>query len=186
MKNFEYFDVQDIEEDISKPIKYYAVKNGRKRGIFDNWAECQQQIFKFSGASFKSFPSLNEAQDYLEEIQNTSKPIKYYAVKNGRKRGIFDNWDECQQQISSFKGAIFKSFLTLNEAQNYLEEEKISKESLNSINDESIDERNERRYPIKKKKIEIIEDDSDDEIEILNPIKDDIEILRVYNLKNSK
>ena len=33
---------------------------------------------------------------------------KYYAVKNGRKPGIYSSWDECKKQVEKFKGAIYK------------------------------------------------------------------------------
>ena len=35
--------------------KYYAVKNGRQTGIFESWAECEEQVKGFSGAVYKSF-----------------------------------------------------------------------------------------------------------------------------------
>ena len=44
---------------------YYAVKKGRETGIFENWAECQKQITGFSGAEFKKFKELNQAEEYL-------------------------------------------------------------------------------------------------------------------------
>lgn len=46
--------------------KFYAVKNGIKTGIFNSWAECEAQVKGFKGAQFKSFESLKEAEDYLE------------------------------------------------------------------------------------------------------------------------
>ena len=45
---------------------------------------------------------------------------KYYAVKIGRVPGIYLNWQECQQQIKGFSGAIFKSFTTEKEAQDFI------------------------------------------------------------------
>ena len=52
---------------------------------------------------------------------------KFYAVKEGKKTGIFSTWDECKEQVTGFKGAIYKSFKTLSEAEAFLErnEEKI-------------------------------------------------------------
>lgn len=41
---------------------------------------------------------------------------KYYAVKNGRKPGIYSSWDECKKQVEKFKGAIYKSFTSLEDA----------------------------------------------------------------------
>ena len=52
---------------------------------------------------------------------------KFYAVKKGKKTGIFSTWDECKEQVTGFKGAFYKSFKTLSEAEAFLErnEEKI-------------------------------------------------------------
>ena len=45
---------------------------------------------------------------------------KFYAVKNGRKNGIYRNWDECKAQINGFSGAVYKSFKTEAEAVEYM------------------------------------------------------------------
>jgi ribonuclease HI len=45
--------------------KVYAVKSGRQTGIFDSWDRCQEQIKGFSGAEYKSFKSVADAQKYL-------------------------------------------------------------------------------------------------------------------------
>lgn len=42
-------------------VKFYAVKKGRKTGVFNSWAECKEQIDGFSGAVYKSFPTAAEA-----------------------------------------------------------------------------------------------------------------------------
>lgn len=44
---------------------FYAVKKGRETGIFESWAECQKQITGFSGAEFKKFKELKQAESYL-------------------------------------------------------------------------------------------------------------------------
>ncbi|MGJ7922398.1 ribonuclease H1 domain-containing protein [Neobacillus sp. LXY-4] len=46
--------------------KYYVVWRGRKTGIFNTWAECEEQTKGFQGASFKSFPTLDEAKKAFE------------------------------------------------------------------------------------------------------------------------
>ena len=45
---------------------------------------------------------------------------KYYAVKSGRKTGIFRSWDECKESIGGYSGAIYKSFKTNEEALAYM------------------------------------------------------------------
>lgn len=57
-------------------MKYYAVKVGKTTGIFDNWSECNESIKGFSGAEYKSFPSLEEAEAYLADIDIWSEKIK--------------------------------------------------------------------------------------------------------------
>lgn len=46
-------------------MKYYAVKNGRKIGIFTSWDQCRAQVDGYSGAEYKSFPNENDAKAYL-------------------------------------------------------------------------------------------------------------------------
>lgn len=46
--------------------KYYAVKKGHRTGIFDNWTECQSAISGYSGADYKGFAAIEEAEKYLE------------------------------------------------------------------------------------------------------------------------
>ncbi len=45
---------------------------------------------------------------------------KYYTVWAGRKTGIFSSWKECCPLVIGFRGARFKSFLTLPEAKKAL------------------------------------------------------------------
>lgn len=47
---------------------------------------------------------------------------KIYAVKKGKVVGIFKNWDECKDSVEGFPGAIYKSFFTKEEADEYLSE----------------------------------------------------------------
>jgi len=42
---------------------------------------------------------------------------KYYVVWEGRKKGIFSDWDSCQQQIDKFAGARYKSFKSRDQAE---------------------------------------------------------------------
>lgn len=45
---------------------------------------------------------------------------KFYAVKQGRKTGMFLTWDDCKKQVMGYPGAIYKSFGTEAEAKEYL------------------------------------------------------------------
>lgn len=50
--------------------------------------------------------------------------MKYYAVKAGNNPGIYESWSDCEKEVRGFKGAIYKSFSSLEEAQAFLKEEK--------------------------------------------------------------
>ncbi|MFD1446884.1 ribonuclease H1 domain-containing protein [Oceanobacillus profundus] len=47
---------------------------------------------------------------------------KFYAVKRGRKEGIYNTWDECKAQVNGFPSALYKSFSTYEEAKNFIGE----------------------------------------------------------------
>lgn len=42
--------------------KYYVVWKGKKEGIYDSWANCQEQVSGVANAKFKAFESLQDAQ----------------------------------------------------------------------------------------------------------------------------
>lgn len=62
---------------------------------------------------------------------------KYYAVKVGKSAGIYNNWEDCKKQVTGFSGAIYKSFPTLEEAKEYLNNGNVENE-VNSFNLENI------------------------------------------------
>ncbi|TWT11279.1 MULTISPECIES: viroplasmin family protein [unclassified Streptococcus] len=64
--------------------RYYAVRNGRKPGIYTSWPEAEQEVKSFSNAEFKGFPTLEEAEAYMlpkdaQMIDMTSKELEIYV-----------------------------------------------------------------------------------------------------------
>ena len=49
---------------------------------------------------------------------------KHYAVRQGKEPGIYNTWGECQAQVIGFKGAEYKSFKKLEEAESYMDNKK--------------------------------------------------------------
>lgn len=41
---------------------------------------------------------------------------KFYTVWRGHHTGVFESWDDCKAQITNFKGAVYKSFKSFEEA----------------------------------------------------------------------
>lgn len=45
---------------------------------------------------------------------------KYYAVKKGKTPGIYLTWNDCKAQTDGYSGAIYKSFQSVEEAENFV------------------------------------------------------------------
>lgn len=46
-------------------MKFYGVRQGRITGVFDTWEACREQVFQFPGAEYKSFPTWEEADQFV-------------------------------------------------------------------------------------------------------------------------
>lgn len=55
--------------------KFYAVKVGLVPGVYETWEECKAQVHQVKGAVFRSFPSRDEAEVFVQHAQ-VSKPTK--------------------------------------------------------------------------------------------------------------
>lgn len=51
-------------------IKYYAIKQGNKPGIYTSWAECEAQVKGYKGAQYKSFNNEEDAKEFLGLTKN--------------------------------------------------------------------------------------------------------------------
>lgn len=73
--------------------KFYSVRRGRTTGIFSSWAECREQVHGYAGAVYKSFPTLEEAEQYLqhEDAQDVDDhlPFAYVDGSCSRARGVY-------------------------------------------------------------------------------------------------
>ncbi len=69
-----------------KKKKYYAVAKGKKPGIYNEWfgvEGAEVQVKGFEGAVFKGFPTMEEANLFIKQNQNT-KPK--HATKSARSK----------------------------------------------------------------------------------------------------
>lgn len=46
--------------------------------------------------------------------------MKYYAVKEGRKTGIYTSWDEAEKLVKGYPDAKYKSFKIMEDAEHYM------------------------------------------------------------------
>ena len=66
---------------MAKKQKYYVIWAGHKTGIFDTWAETEQNIKGFPNAQFKSFETKEQAfhaskKNYWASIKTKSETLK--------------------------------------------------------------------------------------------------------------
>ena len=73
--------------------KFYAVAKGIKPGIYNSWAEAKIQVDGFSGAIFKSFTSMTEAEDWIEK--NSDKKI----LSNKKESHLTDTHSQKSDEI---------------------------------------------------------------------------------------
>ncbi len=52
---------------MAKSSKFYVVWKGKTPGIYNNWKSCKSQVDGFLGASYKSFPTMKEAERALRD-----------------------------------------------------------------------------------------------------------------------
>lgn len=57
-----------------KKPKFYAVRKGRTTGILMTWKECQASVIHFPGAEYKSFPTREEAEAFLNKTYMVGTP----------------------------------------------------------------------------------------------------------------
>ncbi|KAL5615297.1 hypothetical protein BROUX41_005346 [Berkeleyomyces rouxiae] len=67
--------------------------------------------------------STDDTGPATKKRSNNGAQSKFYAVRAGRAPGVYNTWADCQAQIVGYKGAVFKSFLSLSDAQAFVQGE---------------------------------------------------------------
>lgn len=62
-------------------MPFYAVAKGKAPGIFLSWPDCEAQVKGFSGAKYKKFNTITEAEQFIIVNSDTSK-INRTSTKN--------------------------------------------------------------------------------------------------------
>jgi viroplasmin and RNaseH domain-containing protein len=75
-----YNEMLNIRGEIMAKKKYYAVQVGKIPGIYGTWDECKTQTEGVSGAKYKSFPSLEEAERYMSETNTDNLDVEDTTV----------------------------------------------------------------------------------------------------------
>lgn len=83
-----------------------------------------------------------------------TKKKEWYAVKKGRKTGLYNKWAECEAQVVGYPGAIFKGFYTKEEAEAYL----LGKKVVSLFVDEDLPQKEKTQIHVSRKKEEPLPD----------------------------
>jgi ribonuclease HI len=128
--------------------KYYAVRVGRKPGVYLTWDECLSQIKGHKGALCKytdlarrspvhmltcivqSFTSLADANAFTSgeavstpiSAKNKTGGQRYYAVQIGRVPGVYTDWPSASAQTVGVKRPKHRRFETKAEAEAFVAE----------------------------------------------------------------
>ena len=73
--------------------KYYAVKKGKVTGVFKSWDECRNAVEGYSGAQYKGFSTLKEAEEYLGDIPSDHTVCGDFSTvpsEEGKEEAAFD------------------------------------------------------------------------------------------------
>jgi len=92
-------------------MKYYAVRLGHDvPQVYTSWADCEKAVKGFKGAKFKSFPTQDLADAYLETIEDvlTTYPEGHHITVDASS-SIKHNFWEFQMVWSDTKEVIYKS-----------------------------------------------------------------------------
>jgi ribonuclease HI len=113
-----------LGEDVTK---YYAVRAGKTPGVYMTWKECQEQTTGFKGASYKSFTSRQDAEDFTagREVASTAgagrgTEERFYGIAVGHNPGVYETWTAASEQIKNVKGPKYKKFDTREEAEEFV------------------------------------------------------------------
>lgn len=82
-----------MERPLDMRPKIYAVRRGRRPGLYHSWGECREQVQGFPGAVFKSFYDPDEADYFLQEpgpqVINEAIPAAYIDGSYNMREGLY-------------------------------------------------------------------------------------------------
>ena len=67
--------------------KFYAVKEGRKPGVYTTWADCEAQVKGYPGADYKKFNNEEDARLFVYGVCETITTMNQMEF-NGYEPGV--------------------------------------------------------------------------------------------------
>ncbi len=69
---------------MAKEKKYYVVWQGENPGVYENWADCKEQVHNYPNAKYKSFETREAAEEALE------RGFATYLKSNPSPKAVFE------------------------------------------------------------------------------------------------
>ena len=90
--------------------KWYVVWNGVSTGVFDNWADCEEQVKNYPGAKFRSYPNQEAAVNAYRNGGDTDTMGVLRAIANHAPRQMnYDAFPEIRQDAIAVDAACSKN-----------------------------------------------------------------------------
>lgn len=86
---------------------FYAVKDGRKIGVYKTWTECESQVKGYSGAQYKKFPTYEEAIEFIEGKENILEEKNIDELKENEMIAYVDGSFHLENRYYSYGAVIF-------------------------------------------------------------------------------
>ena len=97
--------------------KYYAVRAGAVPGIYLSWDDAKEQVQGFSGAQYKSFENILDAEKYLIGEDNEGEKKSYINKLNNKIKEEIDKLG--QDQVIAFVDGSYSSDIEGEERYGY-------------------------------------------------------------------
>lgn len=98
-------DTTETKEQSSNGRFFYAVHEGRQRGIYLSWRAAQPQVFGYPNAIHKKFSTLVEAKRWLKKQAEQEVIVIRYHVIRGHRPGFYRSPEEALMAVDDYAGA---------------------------------------------------------------------------------
>ncbi|XP_028048424.1 ribonuclease H isoform X2 [Monomorium pharaonis] len=75
--------------------------------------------------------------------------MPYYGVANGRQVGVYDNWEDCKDQVNGYSYNKYKKFDTPAEAWDFVDENSSRSNAKQSFNSKAVACRNDNQVALR-------------------------------------
>ncbi|KAM6459470.1 ribonuclease H1 isoform 1-T1 [Liasis olivaceus] len=94
---------------------FYAVRRGRKIGVYPTWQECKEQVDKYQHASFKKFATEKAAWAFINEESTESSISSTGLGDTPEKQKNNSHWSNQATSESNYTGSYKRPYEELSE-----------------------------------------------------------------------